>query len=94
MTKKIYGVYFAYDASDFFPKEIVDTLNTNYPSGLARIHKYASKGDQLYAYANTRCPASQLVTADSEKEFNEKIEKLKDNFNNPEWVSKCIDPYV
>lgn len=93
MKKKVYGIYFAYDASDFFPDEIVDTLNTNYPSELARIHKYASKGEQLDAFANTMCSASQCITADSEKEFLEKVRQMKANFDNPEWVKDNIDPY-
>ena len=93
MKKKVYGIYFAYDASDFFPDEIVDTLNTNYPSGLARIHKYASKGEQLDAFANTMCSVSQCITADSEKEFLEKVRQMKANFDNPEWVKDNIDPY-
>ena len=93
MEKKVYGVYFAYDASEFLPDEIVDTLNTNYPSWLARIHKYASKGKQLAAFANTACPASQCITADSEKEFLEKVRQMKANFDNPEWVKDNIDPY-
>ena len=93
MKKKVYGIYFAYDASDFFPDEIVDRLNTNYPSGLARIHKYASKGEQLDAFANTMCSASQCITADSEKEFLEKVRQMKANFDNPEWVKDNIDPY-
>ena len=93
MKKKVYGIYFAYDASDFFPDEIVDTLSTNYPSGLARIHKYASKGEQLDAFANTMCSASQCITADSEKEFLEKVRQMKANFDNPEWVKDNIDPY-
>ena len=93
MKKKVYGIYFAYDASDFLPDEIVDTLNTNYPSGLARIHKYASKGEQLDAFANTMCSASQCITADSEKEFLEKVRQMKANFDNLEWVKDNIDPY-
>ena len=93
MKKKVYGIYFAYDASDFLPDEILDTLNTNYPSDLARIHKYASKGEQLDAFANTACPASQCITADSEKEFLEKVRQMKANFDNPEWVKVNIDPY-
>ena len=93
MKKKVYGIYFAYDASDFLPDEILDRLNTNYPSDLARIHKYASKGEQLDAFANTACPASQCITADSEKEFLEKVRQMKANFDNPEWVKDNIDPY-
>ena len=93
MKKKIYGIYFAYDASDFFPSEMLDMLKTNYPSGLAKIHKYASKGEQLDAFANPACPASQCITADSEKEFNEKVRQMKADFDNPEWVKVNIDPY-
>ena len=94
MEKKVYGVYFAYDASDFLPDEILDTLNTNYPSGLARIHKYASKGERLDALANAMCPVSMCITADSEKEFLEKVRQMKANFDNPEWVKEKIDPYI
>ena len=93
MKKKIYGVYFAYNASEFLPDEIVDAFNTDYPSELARISKYASKGEQLDAFANTMCPASQCITADSEKEFQEKVRQMKANFNDPEWVKDNIDPY-
>ena len=91
--KKIYGIYFAYDATDFFPSEVLERLATNYPSGLARICKYASKGEQLDAFANTACPASQCITADSPKEFNEKVRQMKANFDNPEWIKVNIDPY-
>ena len=93
MEKKVYGIYFAYDASEFLPAEIVDAFNTNYPSELARVHKYASKGEQLDAFANTMCSASQCITANSPKEFNEKVRQMKANFDNPEWVKVNIDPY-
>ena len=93
MEKKIYGVYFAYDASDFLPDEVREELPTNYPSGLAIVRKYASKGAQLHAFANTACPASQCITADSPKEFQEKVRQMKANFNDPEWVKVNIDPY-
>ena len=93
MEKKIYGVYFAYDASEFLPDEIVDAFDTNYPSELAIVHKYASKGEQLDAFANTMCPASMCITADSEKEFLEKVRQMKANFDDPEWVKVNIDPY-
>ena len=93
MEKKVYGIYFAYDASEFLPAEIVDAFNTDYPSELAIVHKYASKGEQLDAVANIMCPVSMCITADSEKEFLEKVRQMKANFDNPEWVKVKIDPY-
>ena len=42
----------------------------------------------LSLYAETPCPASQLIEADSEIELEVKIEEMKQNFKNPEWVSK------
>ena len=91
---KVYGVYFAYLKQDFFPKEVWNRFPTDYPRDIARVHMFANASQQLNAYANTMCPASQLVTADSEKEFNEKIEQLKNNFEDPEWIAVHIDPYV
>ena len=90
---KVYGVYFAYLKQDFFPKEVCNRFPTDYPRDIARVHMFANASQQLDAYANTVCPASQLVTANSEKEFDEKIEQLKSNFEDPEWVSVHIDPY-
>ena len=90
---KVYGVYFAYPKQDFFPKEVCNRFPTDYPRDIARVHMFANASQQLDAYANTMCPASQLVTANSEKEFDEKIEQLKSNFEDPEWVKDNIDPY-
>ena len=91
---KVYGVYFAYSKQEVLPEEEYDLYPTDYPREVARICRYANASQQLDAYANTMCPASQLVTANSEKEFDEKIEQLKSNFEDPEWVSVHIDPYV
>ena len=91
---KVYGVYFAYSKQEVLPEEEYDNYPTNYPREVAKVHTYDDAGQQLNAYANTMCQASQLVTANSKKEFNEKIEQLKNNFEDPEWVSVHIDPYV
>ena len=92
--KKVYGVYFAYRKQDILPEEEYNKYPTDYPREVARIHVYGNVQQQLDAYANTMCPASRCVTANSEKEFNEKIEQLKNNFENPKWIEKCIEPYL
>ena len=54
---------------------------------LANICKTTDYNLAMNLYAETPCPASQLVEADSWKELDEKIEEVKKNFNNPEWVN-------
>lgn len=91
--KKTYGVYFAYSKYEVgFEEDNPDI--PKYPSELARIAVYSNARDQLEAYANTMCAASQMITANSKKEFEEKVKQMRQNFDDPEWISKNIDPYV
>lgn len=55
---------------------------------LANICKTTDYNLAINLYAETTCPASQLVEADSWEELDEKIEEMKKNFNNPEWVNE------
>lgn len=90
---KIYGVYFAYSKYEVGFEE--DNPNISmYPNNLARVRTYNSAFEQIEAYANTPCAASQLITANSRKEFEEKVKQMRQNFDDPEWISKNIDPYV
>lgn len=93
MEQKIYGVYLAYSAREVYPSDVASEME-EYPSKIARIRKFNNPTNQLECYANTICPASQLIEADSEKEFNEKVEQMKKNFSNREWLEKNIYPYI
>lgn len=55
---------------------------------LASVCKTTDYSLAMALYAETPCPASQLVEADSWEELDEKIEEMKKNFNNPEWISE------
>ena len=47
----------------------------------------------LTLYSEIPCPASQLIEANSEEELEAKIEEMKHNFKNSEWIAKleeCI----
>lgn len=88
----IYGVYFAYSRM-----EVIGTWEEGekeYPKELARVSIYETKQQQLDAYANTPCPASQLVEAETKEEFEKEVEQIKNNFENEEWVAVNIHPYV
>lgn len=48
----------------------------------------------LTFYAETPCPASQLIEAYDEKELERKIKQMIKNFKNKEWIKKYIEPYI
>lgn len=55
---------------------------------LANVCKTTDYNLAMNLYAETPCPASQLVEANSWEELDNKIEEMKKNFNNPEWVNE------
>lgn len=55
---------------------------------LASVCKTTDHSLAMNLYAETLCPASQLVEANSWEELDNKIEEMKKNFNNPEWVNE------
>ena len=91
--KKIYAVYFAYSKYEVLPEEEYDN-NPMYPAGIARVLRYKTAGEQLHAYANTCCAASQMFEADSEEEYLEKVQEFKEHFSDEEWLKTNIDPFV
>lgn len=46
----------------------------------------------LYIYANTPCPASQLIYANSEEELAYKHAEMIENFQNQEWLETNLYP--
>lgn len=89
-TKKIYGVYFAYTATEVG----IEDSPYEYPPEAARAAGYATKGEQLNAYANTRCPASQTFEADSKEEAEAICKDFQKKFCDKAWLEKNIYPYV
>ena len=56
--------------------------------------RYGDGKEALNAYANTPCPASQLIQADTEEELLEKIADMRDNFEDKDWVDRNIYPFT
>lgn len=79
----VHAVMFFYHWSEFYPIK---------PDGI----EYVLTGtfvthrieDALYKYANTPCPASQLISAESNAELKQKMQQMEANFKNPEWLAK------
>lgn len=92
---KIYGVYYAYSKWEVLPDDMCSDPNIpRYPVELARVIIYSTPLAQIEAYANTMCPASQFIEADTQEEFDRKVEEMKNNFADDEWVKENIDHYL
>ena len=48
----------------------------------------------LDAYANTPCPASQLVEADTKEELQAKIKQMRINYHDQKWLKENLYPYL
>ena len=46
----------------------------------------------LNVYANTPCPASQLIEAQSREELEAKKEEMRKNFKNKKWLEEVLYP--
>lgn len=88
----IYGVYLAYSAIEVYGYR--EEGMKEYPRDIARVRICKDKRAQLDCYANTMCPASQLIEAETKEEFDKEIEQLKNNFENEEWLEANIHPYL
>lgn len=50
--------------------------------------------EALNAYANTKCPASQLVDARTPEELADKMEETINNFQDQKWLETELYPYL
>lgn len=48
----------------------------------------------LDCYANTPCPASQILHADTREELKSKIAEMKSNYRNESWLNENVYPYI
>jgi len=66
------------------PNEWINTRNATFTDSQAALN----------CYANTPCPASQLIEADSKEELKAKQAEMVKNFQNKEWLEKNLYPYL
>lgn len=77
--------------------ELFDTLYAKlreYGQCCAFIAICDNKRDQMEAYANTMCPASQTFEAETKEEFDAKVAEFKKNFEDEAWLAENIDLYL
>ena len=56
-------------------------------------NQYYDNGlEALEAYANTRCPASQLIDAEDKDELLVKMNDMLNNFKDTKWLEECLYP--
>lgn len=50
--------------------------------------------EALNCYANTRCPASQHISAATEEELKMKEQEMINNFKDQKWLEENLYPYL
>ena len=55
---------------------------------------YNNFTDALNAYANIKCPASQLITESTKELMKQKIEEMKRNLGNEEYLNEYLYPFL
>lgn len=94
-TKKtIYGLYLPSHKSEFLDSSHPDYAELpDYLVEYRRYRLYDNAHDQLEAYVNTMCSASQMFTC-QEDELMDTIKKLDTNFLDEKWLQENIYPFV
>ena len=72
--------------------EVMDEIPKDSDFVLGNIVRTTDSLVALSLYSETRCPASQLVEANSEEELEAKIEEMKQNFKNNDWLEANLYP--
>lgn len=57
-------------------------------------YRTLNSGNAFNIYANTRCPASELIQAHSQEELESLIAQSKKNHLDPAWTEENIIPYL
>lgn len=57
-------------------------------------HYYESGAQALEAYANTPCPASQLIDARDKDELLIKMNDMLNHFKDNKWLEENLYPYL
>lgn len=55
---------------------------------------YTDGGAALMAYANIRCPASQIIDAKDIHELEVKMTDMINHFKDDKWLEECLYPYL
>ena len=58
-------------------------------------NRFYSRGlDALDAYANTQCPASQLVAGTSPEELENEMLEMVEHYKDDKWLEENLYPYM
>ena len=84
-----------YYALMLFETEIERGVSTN-------PNKWVNTGNAIFtngaralnAYANTPCPASQLIDGKNPEELAENMLDMISNYESPEWLDENLYPYI
>lgn len=82
---------------------VVMLFNTEFELGISNDDsKYINTANQYFTdgalaldyYANTKNPASQLITAKTLESLIKQMNQMIQNYNNQQWLNKNLLPYL
>lgn len=85
----IYAVMFFYRWSEIMDEQPKDDEFILTNTIITENHESA-----LNTYANTRCPASVLLEAETRKELDDKMLQTINNYKNKEWLETNLYPVL
>ena len=70
--------------------------NSNCPNKWVNTHNYYFENgtEALNCYAETPCPASQLIEAKDDFELKCKMGEMMMNFRDEQWLNENLYPYI
>jgi len=92
-NKKYYCIYLPYSKWDIMGEDAEESM-PEYPVEFGRVRVYDNSWEQLNAYGDHPCPASQTFEAETEQEISDKIEEFRANFLNEKWLDENIRPFI
>lgn len=91
---KVFGVYLPYHKDEFLdPSDEEYEQLPSYPKEFRRVRIYRTAQEQMMAYGDIMCPASQTFECD-EAEVETVVADLDSKFADEEWLEKNVYPFV
>lgn len=94
MGKKVFGIYLPYHKDEFLePTDEEYEDMPPFPKQFRRVRIYGTSYEQMTAYPNIMCPASQAFECD-ESEVDAVVADFDSKFADEKWLEDYVYPFI